>query len=276
MAKLDTRYVFDWKRIQFEDNYHIEYSVTDICNRNCKSCSHLAPLAEKPNFVSAEEFARVIKIMRKCVPDAHTVWLTGGEPTLHPEYLTLLEILREVFRDNYVGIYSNGITLSERESDEDFWRFTRDGGIVWAITAYDAPQSYFEKLFSYHNCLNNLAIVQSGTRFFNLTTYSVDKQPISTEKYERCGWERSKINIRGGKIYNCPSSEFADLFNVYFGGDLKITDKDCLVIDENLTRERIDKFKGPMPFCGRCDLTARHKKLFRNEPSKRLMEEWTS
>lgn len=275
MPRLNERYRFDWKRIQFEDNYHIEYSVTDICNRNCKGCSHLAPLAKDPNFVTVEEFTRVTKIMHNCIPDAHTVWITGGEPTLHPEFMTLLSVLRDAFPDSYVGIYSNGSTLPKRENDEGFWRFIRKNGIVWAITTYETPQSYFENLFEKHGCLNNLTIVQSGTRFFNLTTYSVG-QPVSEDKYNRCGWERIKINIRNGRIYSCPASEFADLFNAYFGAELKLDEKDYLVIDETLTRERIDKFKGPIPFCSQCDLTARHTKIFRNVPSERLIEEWSS
>lgn len=274
MSILKERYVFDWKRIQFEDNYHIEYSVTDICNRNCKGCSHLAPLAKNPNFVSVEEFERVIKIMRKCVPDAHTVWITGGEPTLHPQYMSLLSILRNAFTDNHVGIYSNGIELCEHESDKDFWQFNRENGIVWAITPYEIPQSYFEKLFSDHGCSNNLAIVHSGKKFFNLTTYSAD-QTVSEEKYVKCGWERSKINIRNGKIYNCPSAEFADLFSNWFGIKLEISERDYLTVDESLTRERLDKFRGPVPFCSKCDLSARHKKLFRNEPSELKIGEWS-
>ena len=96
MAELKERYVFDWHRMFAEDKPHVEYCITDICDRNCKSCSHLAPLAKKANFVSREEFTRVVKLMRNLIPDAHTFWLTGGEPTLHPDYIKLLKILREV------------------------------------------------------------------------------------------------------------------------------------------------------------------------------------
>lgn len=275
MYRLDKRYCFDWNRIRFEDNYHIEYCITDICNRNCAHCSHLAPLAKGPNFVGFKEFERAVRIMQKCVPDAHTFWLTGGEPTLHPNFRELLAIARTVFADSFVGIYSNGSTLKFYAEDKEFWRFMRDSGIVWAITPYDTPSSYFEKLFASRGCLNNLAFVHSGKRFFNLTTYSKG-QPVSEDKYLQCGWERSKINIRNGRIYNCPSSEFADLFNAYFGAGLKISEKDCLVIDETLTRERIEEFRGAIPFCSQCDIKARHKKLLRNEPSGRRMEEWAS
>ena len=152
MAKLTSRYNFDYRRILFEDGYHIEYSITDICNKNCAGCSHLAPLAKKPNFVDIEEFSRVVAVMQKVIPKAHTVWLTGGEPTLHPKFITLLDTVRQSFVDNHVGIFSNGTTLSHYENDSAFWSFIKDAGIVWAITPYDKPKQYFEDLFTKYDC----------------------------------------------------------------------------------------------------------------------------
>lgn len=273
MSALLTPYLFDWHRIFAEDGYHIEYSITDICNRRCKSCSHLAPLAKAPNFVTESEFTRNVEIMRKLVPDAHTFWLTGGEPTLHPEYISLLCILREIYNDTFVGIYSNGITLRQYEYDSAFWDFIRENGIVWAITNYDIPKEYFIELFSEHGCRNNLAIIQSGRTFAKLINY-IDGATVTVEKYVKCGWERIKINIRGGRIYNCAASEFADLFNDRFGRYLRLTDCDYLTIDESLTRERIDSFRGPMPFCGMCDIS-RRRETFPNAPSKCEKGEWS-
>lgn len=273
MSQLNERYTFNWNRIYVQDGYHIEYSVTDLCNRNCIACSHLAPLAKGANFVSVEVFTRITSVLHKCLPDIHTFWLTGGEPTLHPEFMRLLKIAREIYAEAYIGIYSNGITLKGYEEDEGFWRFVRNNGIVWGITLYDEDKRYFEKLFEKNGCENNLAIVRGGNWFTNLTNYSKN-QPVSYVKYERCGWERCKINVRNGRIYNCPSSEFADLFNGYFGEKLAVTPADYLTVDETLTRERIEEFKKPMPFCSQCDLEARSKKLFRDIQSKRRMEEW--
>lgn len=272
--KLKERYVFDWDRIQNNDPYHIEYSVTDICNRNCGYCSHLAPLAKRANFATETEFERTVGILHKVIPDAHTFWLTGGEPTLHPNYPRLLDIARKIFKNNYVGIYSNGTTIQDKENDEPFWKFVADNGIVWAITCYDKSESYFEEMFDKHGCTNNLAILHNGKRFFNLVNYS-EGQPVTHEKYIRCGWEKSKINVRGGKIYNCPSAEFAELFNDYFNRNLKITENDYLVIDEDLTRERLNAFRKEVPFCGQCDLSKRYKQIFDCAPSRRAISEWS-
>ncbi len=273
MGILTERYVFDFNRIMQSGERHIEYSVTDICNRNCRSCSHLAPLAKNPNFICAEEFEKTVLILQTRLPDVHTFWLTGGEPTLHPEFLRLLEILGVIYAGSFIGIYTNGSTLNKYEADEGFWEFMRKTGVVWAVTPYDKPKEYFEKLFERKSCLNNLTFVQRGTKFTNLTNYSQNRA-VSREKYERCGWERLKLNVRNGKIYNCPSAEYADLFNGYFGERLKICKEDYLVIDEKLTSEAIENFRGPVPFCSQCDLSGRYTKLFDNQPSKRSIEEW--
>jgi len=273
MAELTERYKFDWNRIFGQDAFHIEYSITDICNRNCAACSHLAPLAKLPNFVTTEEFTKVISLLQKAIPNIHTFWLTGGEPTLHPEFMRLLKIAREIYSDAYIGIYSNGINLDKYKTDKGFWQFIKQNGIVWGITVYGKSIQYYEELFKANGCFNNLSIVRVGSWFTNLTNYSIN-QPISKDKYERCGWERCKINIRNGRIYNCPSSEFADLFNGYFGEKLKISEYDYLIVDENLTRARIEEFKKSIPFCSQCNIDNRNKKFFSTIPSKRRVEEW--
>ncbi len=271
---LKERYKFDFSRIFNEDSFHIEYCITDICNRNCASCSHLAPLAQKPNFVNKEEFHFAMNILSKLLPDTHTFWLTGGEPTLHPEFIELLDLASNAFSNSFVGIYSNGSTLEKYAHSAEFWKFMRKRGVVWAITDYGVPRDYYEELFGKNGCINNLTFVQSGAAFLRLTNYSRG-QEVSESKFEKCGWERSKINIRNKKIYNCPSAEFADLFNEYFNENLVVSNRDYLEISENLTREQIEKFRAATPFCGQCDLSLRNN-IFINAPSKKLKSEWSS
>ena len=273
MKELKERYKFDWNRILNDDALHIEYSITDQCNRKCKACSHLAPLAKEANYLMIEEVERVTEIGHKWLSDIHTCGLTVGEPTLHPGFMRLLEIAEKIYTESYIGIYSNGTTLNKYEKDERFWRFARDNGIVWGVTIYEGDIEDYETLFERHGCGNNLAIVRTGRWFTNLTNYSRGES-ISQEKYKSCGWERCKVNVRNGRIYNCPSSEFADLFNGYFGEKLKITPEDYLVIDKNLTRERIEEFRNPMPFCSQCKTENRYKECFVNVQSRKEMKEW--
>ena len=233
---LKEKYVFDWKRIFKNDECHIEYSIIDICNKKCVSCSHLAPLAKNPNYTKKDEFKRVVKIMKKIIPKPDGFWLTGGEPTLHPNLLEILSTLREEYNDANIGFFTNGIMFKSYEHNNCFWNFLKENGIIVLITNYDIDKEFFINLFKEKSCEKNLSFVQNGNLFFKLINYS-SNQDISKEKYIKCGWERSKINIRNGRIYNCPSVEFVDIFNTYFSKQIKVSDNDYLLIDENLTKE---------------------------------------
>ena len=54
--------IFEYTEITNHPLHQIEYSITDICNRNCKSCSRFAPLAKQPNKVGVEESIENTKI----------------------------------------------------------------------------------------------------------------------------------------------------------------------------------------------------------------------
>ena len=117
--------------------------------------------------------------------------------------------------------------------------------------------------------------MQNGNSFFKLTNYARN-QPISQEKFAKCGWEKSKLNIRNGKIFNCPSVEFVDVFNAHFDENLNVDSKDFLWVDDTLTREKIDAFKSATPFCAQCNPDSRYTRPFKNLPSRGEKSEWSS
>ncbi len=272
---LKEKYVFDWKRMFKNNEYHIEYSIIDICNKKCISCSHLSPIAKEANCVNIDEFRRIIKIIKRLIPNPDGFWLTGGEPTLHPNLIELLSILREEYDSANIGFFTNGVKLKSYKNDNYFWNFIKEHDVIVLVTNYDIDKEFFTNLFKEKLCENNLSFVQNGNLFFKLVNYS-NNQDISKEKYIKCGWERSKINIRNGKIYNCPSVEFVDLFNSYFLKSIVLSEQDYLVIDEYLTREKIDSFRGPVPFCANCNINNRYKKIIKNCESSKNIDEWSS
>lgn len=269
---LDGRYRF--KRFGTSGRINaIEFSITDICNRNCRSCSHFAPLAKKPNFIHSEDFEKQLGILKGTGIEPDSVWLTGGEPTLHPNFLGLLKTLREIFPGIPVGMMSNGSYFHADYDDPDLWNFVKENGIIWHITTYDTDPRFYEELFERHGCINHLSLDVNNT-FVNLINLSHGKE-ITQQKYARCGWERLNTFIRNGRIYKCPSCEYIDLFNEYFGKTFEPKEDDYLIIDENLTYGQILKFKSiPSSFCGYCEIDRRYKDRFTAIPSERKASEW--
>lgn len=266
-------YEFNRSKIIEHPIHQIEYSITDICNKNCKACSHFAPLAKQANFVNVKDFENEIKILHNIIPDAHTFWLIGGEPTLHPELMQLLKILRKIYEIS-IGVMTNGYRLLE--TDKEFWGFIRENEVIWRITTYDIEPERYIELFKRNGCIDLLSL-DINNRFYNLVTLTEEKQEISQKKYNKCGWESLNIVVRNGRIWKCPTVEYIDLFNNYFGKQFEVNEDDYLEIDGNLTRESLLTFQNiSSSFCANCDISKRYTSKYEAVQSKRDIKEWLS
>lgn len=160
-------YKFNHWEIVNHPLHQLEYSIIDTCNKICKACSHFAPLAKQPNKVSLEEFIKNTKILHNIVPDVHTFWLIGEEPTLHPQYLEMLKELRSIYNDIPIGVMSNGYGIIQKKDDENFWKFIKENEIVWRITTYGVKPSIYRELFIKNGCADLLSL-DINNRFTNL------------------------------------------------------------------------------------------------------------
>lgn len=95
------------------DNYYvdnIDWNITDICNYNCLHCFHAADNSMNRFAFTREEAMRFLDEMAEC--GLKGVRLTGGEPTLHPNFREILEGIRE--RDLRLRtLITNGSRLDE-------------------------------------------------------------------------------------------------------------------------------------------------------------------
>jgi hypothetical protein len=95
----------------------IEVTAVEHCNLACRSCSHLSPIFPRrfiePDAI-ASDLARLATVFH-----AREVRLLGGEPTLHPRLIELIEILRRSGIADRVGIETNGTLLARLP--EAFW-----------------------------------------------------------------------------------------------------------------------------------------------------------
>ena len=86
--------------------------VTQKCNLTCPTC-YAASSPQNEGFLSVEEYGRLLDTLKeKQHGDADVLQLSGGEPTLHPDLLRLIEIGYEKgFKQVYVN--TNGLKLSQ-------------------------------------------------------------------------------------------------------------------------------------------------------------------
>jgi radical SAM protein with 4Fe4S-binding SPASM domain len=82
--------------------------ITRKCNLNCPHC-YIDGGLSRSNEMSSSDFHRIIDEMADM--GVWAVAFTGGEPTLHPDFVELVNHARR--RDLLVGIATNGMFLSE-------------------------------------------------------------------------------------------------------------------------------------------------------------------
>ena len=106
--------LFKLKRGDFNLDPHIAvYYVTMQCNLNCTYCEDFG--SRRNHLVTPapplEDAKHILKIIRTGVD---RLWLTGGEPLMHPQLPELLQYAREELSFKEISLITNGTLLSER------------------------------------------------------------------------------------------------------------------------------------------------------------------
>ncbi|CAI1492849.1 Putative Fe-S oxidoreductase [Thermococcus nautili] len=84
---------------------HVVFELTENCNLNCAHCYRIKERA--PLYMPLEAFKRIIDFLSE--PLLVGIELTGGEPTLHPNFVEIVEYAAE--RLELVGVLTNGLYL---------------------------------------------------------------------------------------------------------------------------------------------------------------------
>jgi len=93
----------------------IELNLTYRCNLHCRYCnksSNVAPV-HTPDIQLPEFADKLRQLKLKMTP--YEVVLIGGEPTLHPQILEFPDLIRSIWTDCRVTIFSNGYTEETRK-----------------------------------------------------------------------------------------------------------------------------------------------------------------
>jgi len=157
--------------------------ITTRCNMSCAHCGVDAKVTGED--MTFEVFKEALKVC----PDVKTVTLGGGEPTIHPEFMKILEYAIEVkgAKEN-VGITTNGSMTDIALKLADM----TDKGIISASLSLD----------KYHSKIDNRVVKR----------YS-DKGRIKT-------FSEVKNIGRGKNIPNAVDQCFCPMLNIAANGDI--------------------------------------------------------
>lgn len=83
----------------------IQIEITNSCWRRCGNCSRLVGHHKKPYFMSLKQVTEAIESLEEY---AGVLGIVGGEPTLHPEFARICELLQEKERREQCALFTSG------------------------------------------------------------------------------------------------------------------------------------------------------------------------
>ena len=99
--------------------YYLRLSITDQCNFRCNYClpNGYQPEANKPSFLTLSEIVRVAEAF--AAMGTEKIRLTGGEPTLRKDFITVAENVANVSGIRQLALTTNGYRMAK---DVDAWQ----------------------------------------------------------------------------------------------------------------------------------------------------------
>ncbi len=98
--------------------WSLEYHIVDHCNLRCRQCASFSPhLATRK--IHPEQFEADLELAKLALTP-QLLRLSGGEPLLHPQLVTLLKIAKTSAIAPRIALNTNGFLLEK--ADQKFWK----------------------------------------------------------------------------------------------------------------------------------------------------------
>mgnify|MGYP001214112868 CR=1 FL=1 len=107
------------KKKLYRNPTYLEIAITDFCNLTCSLCSQATPLQNDKKTMSFNEIERISKFFKPYEFDR--IKISGGEPTLHPEFAKISRHLNNLFPAEKYILATNGKKLKKYINDVDIY-----------------------------------------------------------------------------------------------------------------------------------------------------------
>jgi len=214
------------------NKYQLEIAITDFCNLNCPLCSQGTPWQKDKKIISLAELEKISRLIKPF--EFQTIKLSGGEPTLHPQFAEICDNLRKLFPAHRYSLASNGFQL---EKFLDHLKVYDD----IELTHYPhRNDEVFEKLVKLN--LPNVTAIKKED-YQDLVDLYKAKNLNQTNIYKRCPFAEI-FKIVQNRIYPC-----CVIFGQSVVNNINL-DLISAFLDENW-RENLAKINLE-PYCQRC------------------------
>ncbi|OOF43276.1 GTP 3',8-cyclase MoaA [Rodentibacter trehalosifermentans] len=119
--------------------YYLRLSITDQCNFRCNYClpNGYQPELNKPHFLTLTEITRLAKAFAHM--GTEKIRLTGGEPTLRKDFLTIAEHIAQIEGIQQLALTTNGYRMAKAVKD---WKKAGITSINVSLDSLDPKMFY--------------------------------------------------------------------------------------------------------------------------------------
>ncbi|MGF6375090.1 glycosyltransferase involved in cell wall biosynthesis [Clostridiales Family XIII bacterium PM5-7] len=220
------------------NGFDLEIIVSSGCNLGCRGCDHFSPIANEW-FVDVGTLKEELLMLKERLPMIKNVFLIGGEPLLHPNFVDVACLTRDIFPNSDVITYTNGLLMNSF-SEEDYITFS-EKRISFIMTRYQVG-------FDYEKASANLDKYKINNNYthtkliFGGYTVNPEGTEDQTQFYTCTKTQTPVLSLKEGKIYKCPFSCCSgNITNIHEKIVIPETENDYLDIRE-ITIERLDAF----------------------------------
>lgn len=244
--------------------FNLDIHITEHCNLNCKGCTHFSPIAEK-EFIDLEIMEKSLMKLSKYNKIFKAIQLLGGEPLLNPDIVKIIPLVRKIFPNSNIIIFTNGLLLNSIDRQlPDFWSLVNEYNIGIKVTKY--PINLNINLIKYI-CDKHKVKVEFCNNNDKHQWYSFklkrEKNNLIAFRYKwfklfQCSTYHC-IQLVGTNLYPCPHSAYMRHIKNRFNLNWTHYKEDYLDITKVNSAQEIRKFMiKAVPFCRHCG--SRYKK----------------
>lgn len=86
-------------------------AIVNYCNLKCPYCFAENMIQENNKYMSIEDYSNLLDFILKNPND--NIGILGGEPTLHPNFIDIINITKEKCNNRKITLFTNGIELEQ-------------------------------------------------------------------------------------------------------------------------------------------------------------------
>lgn len=251
---------------------YLEMHLTDVCNLNCRGCSHFAPLVERDQGDNFRWIRRDVPRLREIVPNISLIRLLGGEPLLAEHFCEMVSLVRREYEMSRIQLVTNGILLPQ--VPEAYLSCLRENFVEVVISLYPGNEALLPGM---EQRLKDHGVRYLVTRSRGEFTKRFDPAGSGDPPSAFLDCEGKKCHtLYDGRLYVCGAAAYIRFFNAYYGTAFDFSKESLDLYDPSLSFERVVTFlTTPKSFCAFCGEPVSFPWESRNGRKKIPATDWT-